>query len=76
MLKRVTCEFCKGNGKAQTLEEESFSGDWVPNTLIPHDLADKIIADGVLPLRWRDCDCPICDGAGSYDLEFPRCKIF
>lgn len=70
------CRFCKGSGKAHSLMELSFNGDWVPNKILPHALADECIKIGCDILKWEDCDCPICNGAGEYLLESVACKVF
>lgn len=71
-----SCRFCKGGGEVQSLEERRELG-WHRNTMLPHWLADAwIAADRHAPLRWVDCDCPVCDGEGSYMVETVRAKIF
>ena len=77
MLIQTTCKFCNGSGKAETLMERTANGNWVPNTMLDHDLADAWIAkDRNAPIRWEDCQCPICAGAGEYELETTPCRIF
>ena len=77
MIYQSSCSFCKGSGKAQSLEERGFDGRWVPNTILDHSLADAWIADDPkCPLRWQDCPCPTCGGSGSYELESTPAKIF
>jgi hypothetical protein len=76
-MREATCVYCNGAGTAQTLMERTDSGEWVPNTMIDHAMADAwIAADVNAPVRWEECACPVCDGAGCYMIEFPRCKIF
>lgn len=74
---QAECTFCKGSGKAEKLMERTESGDWVENKMLSHELADAWIAqDQDAPIRWHDCDCPVCSGAGHYELEQFCCKIF
>jgi len=76
-LVESTCSYCKGSGKAERLMEQNFTGDWVPNTILGHDIADAWIAeDNQAPIRWEDCECPICAGVGKYELETTPCRIF
>lgn len=70
------CGFCKGSGGAQRLEERREDG-WHANTMLAHWIADAWIkADKWAPIRWIDCDCPSCYGAGSVTVEYVRCKVF
>lgn len=71
-----SCGFCKGSGAAQRLEELRNNG-WHRNTMLEHHVADAwIAADRFAPIRWTDCTCPSCDGAGSVLVEYVRCKVF
>ena len=73
----VQCSYCKGSGMVETLLERTHDGEWVPNRMIDHYLADCWIAsDKLSPLKWETCACPICNGEGSYELESVPCKIF
>ena len=77
MLTFNCCDFCKGNGKAQRLEERRDYG-WFPNRQLSHELADAWIkAEGDrAPIRWTDCACPRCGGDGSVAVEHFAAKIF
>lgn len=77
MLIQTTCKYCKGSGKAESLVERTANGDWVPNAMLDHTLADAWIAeDSHAPIRWDVCNCPICAGDGEYVLETTPCRIF
>lgn len=69
-----TCPFCNGTQRVESLEERDANGDWHPNTMLHHDVADAWIAsDGNgVPLRWVDKDCPVCGGVGEVAIEFVR----
>lgn len=72
-----TCSFCKGSGQAERLEERRELG-WSGNTMLPHWIADawiKLEGDRA-PIRWAGCECPSCDGDGSYSVEYVRVKVF
>ena len=74
---QAACSYCGGSGRAETLMERSESGKWLPNVLLDHHLADAwIAADPNAPIRWEPCDCPICYGAGTYELEAVACRVF
>lgn len=73
---QAPCRYCQGSGRAEQLLERTSDG-WAPNRMLPHDLADAwIAADRYAPIRWEDCDCPVCGGTGSYELETTPCRIF
>lgn len=77
MITVQTCGFCGGSGRAESLEERTQAGDWVPNTTLDHSIADAWIAqDAHAPIRWVDCACPKCGGAGEYTVEHSPCRIF
>jgi len=74
---QAVCSYCEGSGQVESLLERTNAGDWIPNTILNHDLADAWIAvDKCAPLRWETCECPICAGIGSYELETTPCRIF
>jgi len=76
-LREETCKSCKG-GKVERLEERWLDGTWHYNGAIEPHIADAWIAedDPACTLRWQEVDCPRCDGAGRYMVEYVQCKVF
>ena len=70
------CPYCAGTKQAQQLLERGSNG-WYPNNMLDHALADQWIGtDSNAPLKWEDCDCPVCNGSGEVDIEHFTCKVF
>lgn len=84
MLTVQTCATCKGKGAMQRFEER-VGGNWrkVPASVFAYvapwhrrDAMNALAAAAPEFLRWADCSCPACDGAGEYLVEYVPCKIF
>ena len=75
VLRQEPCSYCKGTGTAEVLEVWSHSACmWLRARKLQPEALDAFCAAN--QTRWVDANCPRCEGAGSYAVEFVKCKIF